>query len=63
MVHPVKVAFFAELVPGPLGLLRYDAHLVQLLLQGYDALVQVLVPDIDVGNGIRIDFGQFTLLL
>ena len=63
VVHPMKVALLAELVPGALGLLRDDAHLVQLLLEGDDALVQVLVPDIDVGNGIRVDFGQLPLLL
>ena len=32
VVHPVEVALPAELVPGALGLLRDDAHLVQLLL-------------------------------
>ena len=55
VVHPVEVALLPELVPGALGLLRDDAHLVQLLLESDDALVQVLVPHIDVGNGIRIN--------
>ena len=32
VVHPVKIPFFAELVPGALGLLRDDPHLVELLL-------------------------------
>ena len=32
VVHPVKVALLPELVPGALGLLRDDAHLVELLL-------------------------------
>ena len=32
VVHSVKVALLAELVPGPLGLFRDDPHLVQLLL-------------------------------
>ena len=56
VVHAVEVALLAELVPGALGLLRYDAHLVQLLLEGHDAFIQVLVPDIYVGNGVRIHF-------
>ena len=32
VVHPVEVALLPELVPGALGLLRDDAHLVELLL-------------------------------
>ena len=63
VVHPVEVALLPELVPGALGLLRYDAHLVQLLLEGHDALIQVLVPDIDVGNRVRVHLGQLPLLL
>ena len=55
MVHPVEVALLPELVPGALGLLRYDPHLVQLLLQGHDAFIEILVPDIDVRYGVRID--------
>ena len=63
VVHAMKVAFLPKFVPGALRLLRDDAHLVQLLLEGYDAFVQVLVPDIYVGNGIRVHFGQLPLLL
>ena len=55
VVHAVEVALLAELVPGALGLLRDDAHLVELLLQGHDAFVQILVPDVDVGDGVRIN--------
>ena len=35
MVHPMKIPFFSKFVPGALGLLRDDAHLVQLLLYYY----------------------------
>ena len=63
VVHAVKVAFLAELVPGALGLFCYDPHLVQLLLQGHDALIEVLVPHIDVRDRVRVDFGQLPLLL
>ena len=63
VVHPVEVALLPELVPGALGFFGYDPHLVELLLQGYDALVQVLVPDIYVRYGISVDLGQLPLLL
>ena len=59
----MEVAFFPKLVPGPLGFFGYDAHLVELLLQGYYSFIQVLVPHIDVGNGIGIHLGQLPLLL
>ena len=59
----MKVAFLAELVPGALGFFGYDPQLVQLLLESYDALIEILVPDIYVGNRIRVHLGQFTLLL
>ena len=54
VVHAMKVALLPEFVPGALGLLRYDAHLVQLLLESYDAFIEILVPHMYVGHGIGI---------
>ena len=63
VVHAMEVALLAELVPGPLGFFGYDPHLVELLLESYDALIEILVPHIDIRYGIGIHFGQLPLLL
>ena len=56
VVHPMEVALFPKLVPGPLGFFGYDPHLVELLLERYYSFIEVLVPDIDIRYGISIDF-------
>ena len=63
VVHAMEVALLAELVPGPLGFFGYDPHLVQLLLESYYSLIEILVPHIDIRYGIRVHFGQLPLLL
>mmetsp|Transcript_1900 Transcript_1900/g.4235 ORF Transcript_1900/g.4235 Transcript_1900/m.4235 type:complete len:207 (-) Transcript_1900:363-983(-) len=63
VMHAVEVALLAELVPCPLRLRRNVPHLVQLLPQVHHLLVQLLIPQVDVGHRRGVLLAQLPLRL